>query len=218
MKGIAIMTDNNVIQTKYIAYVWSSIALSSQSIGALLHIVIDNVTKNMGQKLSDAQMSETATITIGSKSASYSRGTWTSTIKPDNVTVELDCKVVEVNENSSIIVAKCGHDQWPDSVFNRIPIYVPGNRVYFGSDSTTNTPLFVTDYFSKEGSIPSSWNESILYDVGGHESSLTINNQLTIKKLPTEFVSHWVNMGAKALMGGYNGVVGYVMLVPPNGS
>ena len=208
---LAIMIDNDVTQTKYVANMPYTIALSSTSVGKSVHIVIDNVTKNMGQKLSDAQMNVATTITINDGFDSSSYGTWTSTIEPDNVTVELDCEVVD--NSTDVIVSKCGPDLWPNSVFNRIPILVSSDAS-FGYGSDTNYVMFGKQSFPVEGSVHSSWNESILYDVGGHESSLTINNQLTIMGLPESFVSHWVNtIHAKAYMG-----TGYVMLVPPSSS
>ena len=207
--ALAIMNDNDILQTKYVAGLpWHDINIGSP-IGNLLHTIIKNVTKHMGTKHDDAIMDmDLTSITIGSGSDSSSHGTWTSTIWSDNETVELDCKVVEVN--GSIVTATCGPDRWSESVFNRIPIWI-NSGAQFGYDSTTNRVLFGTQSFSYKGSVPSVWNESIQYDVTGHESDLTIGGQLTIMGQPESFVNHWVNtIHAKAYMGD-----DYVMLVPP---
>ena len=209
VKALAIMKDNNVLQTKYVAG-YLSISLSSTSIGDLVHIVINNVATNMGIERDDAMMIEnlSPTITINSGSYSDARSTWTSTIKPDNPRVELDCEVVD-NINS-VITAYCGLDQWSDSVFNRIPIYMPrvSAGAAFGRDGNTNHVLFGMNNFSFDGSVPSGWSQ---YDVDGSGSNLTIGNQFTIIGLPESFVSYWVNMGAKAWMGDKK----CAMLVPP---
>ena len=196
--GLAIMIDNDVIQTKYITSTY--IAFSSTSIGNFVHIVIENVTKNM-EISSYIDTLESTTIHINDPSVSEAKGTWTSTIVPENVTVELDCEVVD--NSTSVIVAKCDSEStWPESVFNMLPIHVPGiNGAYFGSSDVTNMVMFGKRYFQTSGSIPSSWNESIQYNVTGKGSSLTIGGQFTIESLPELFVSHWVNMGAKAYMG-----------------
>ena len=211
--ALSIMNDNDILQTKYVAYMYNGITLSSSSIGDSLHIVIDNVTKNMGTTLDDAKMiakeSTTTTITINDDSDSGSLGTWTSTIVPENVKVELNCKVVK--DSKSFIIAKCGRNQWINSVFNRIPIRVSSNDAEFGSYSYINRAMFGTSSFSKEGLIPSLWNESIQYIVDGRGSDLIIGSQLTIKNLPESFVRYWVIIvHAKAYMGN-----GYAMLVPP---
>ena len=204
INALAIMTDNNILQTKYIASI--AVTIGSPSIGDSVHIVIDNVTKNMGTELNDAKMSKATTITIDPGSNSKSYGTWTSTIVPKNVTVELDCVVVKVNWD--VVTAK--RDQkitWPESVFNRIPTWAIVSEAYFGYSSDTNHAMFNTRSFKKEGSIPSGWKQ---YNVDGSGTSLIIGERVTIKELPESFVSHWVNMGAKAYMGDM-----YSMLVPP---
>ena len=214
VKALAIIKDNNVLQTKYVAYILYGITLSSSSIGDSLHIVIENVAQNMGTSYNDADMQkESTTIAINDGSDSISYGTWTSTIVPENVTVELNCKVVEVNENTSVVTAKCySETTWNESVFNRIPMWVTSNA-QFGYNSFTNMAMFGTDSFLTEGSITQSWDGSTRYNVDGSGSNLTINDQFTIMGLPESFVSHWIDMGAKALMGNKR-----IMLVPPGSS
>ena len=210
--SIAIMNDNNILQTKYVISDLN-IPMSSSSIGDSVHIVIENVTKHMGTTLDDAWMNEDPTnITINNESGSNTRCTWTSTICPDNVTVELNCKVVEtsglVGITGSIVTANCGPDQWPNSVFNRIPILVSGSAQFVNSIYITRV-MFGTSSFSFDGSVPAEWTK---FNVSGHGSSLIIgNNKVTIKNLPESFVSHWVDtIHAKAYMGKTR-----VMLVPP---
>ena len=207
MYGLAIMNDNDILQTKYVVDIYDGISLFSTSIDDLLHIVIKNVTKHMGTTYNDAQMmTETTTVTINDDFDSRSYGTWTSTIVPENVTVELNCEVVD---NSSIITTKCDSDNyWPDSVFNRIPILVAGGAK-FGYGSRTNHAVFGTNAFSIDGSVPGGWNK---YNVTGSGSNLTIGGQFTIMGLPESFVSHWVDtIHAKAYMGN-----DYAMFVPPD--
>ena len=206
MYGFAIMNDNDILQTKYISNTF--IHIGSSLIGNALHIVIENVTKNMDTEYSDAKISESTTIRINDDSSSNTKGTCVSTIVPENVTVELDCEVVETDGN--IITARCySETTWPDSVFNRIPIFVSGGA-YFGLDYITNMVLLDKRSFQISGSVPSGWNQ---YNVTGSGSNLTIgDNQVTIMGLPESFVSHWVNtIHAKAYMGGDR-----AMLVPPN--
>ena len=205
--GLAIMKANNVTQTKYEAFI--SIVLSSLSVGDSVHIVIEDVTQNIGTTYNDAAMiKESTTIYINNSKYTSSRGTWTSTIEPDNETLELDCVVVEVN--GRIVTAACDSETtWDKSVFNRIPIVISG-KAQFGYGSTTNQALFGTSSFPTEGSVPSSWDGSTLYNVTGHESNLTIGNQVTIMNLPTDFVSHLVDIGAQAYMGNTR-----AMIVPP---
>ena len=213
--AFAIMTNNDVLQTKYIVTMTNRDipTLSSTSIGDSVYIVIENVTKHMGTTYNDADMSDLTTITINNSSNSNSYGTWTSTIEPDNVTVELNCVVVD--NSNYVVIAKCDSDiTWPKSVFNRVPIWADNGRALFGYSGNINYAMFGTRSFSFNGSIPSSWNESILYDVTGHESNLTIgdgDDKVTIMGLPESFVSYWVNMGAQAYMGN-----GRAMLVPPD--
>ena len=212
--SIVIMIDNDILQTKYVANIHNYITLSSTSIGDLLYIVIENVTKHMGTSYNDADMfKEITTITINDDSDSRVYGTWTSTIEPDNITVELDCVVVDNSTN--VVVAKCDSETtWSESVFNRIPISID-SHAQFGYSTITNLPMFGTAYFPIDGSITQSWNESIRYNVTGSGSSLTIgdgDDKVTIMKLPESFVSHWVDtIHAKAYMGDDR-----VMLVPPN--
>ena len=209
VQALAIITDNDVLQMKYVVS-YMSIALSSTSIGDPLHIVIKNVKTNMGTSLNDADMTEDeTTITINDGSDSGVRGTWTSTIVPKNVTVELNCEVVD--NSTDVIVAKCDSEIiWGESVFNRLPILI--HRLIgaqFGRDGPTNCVMFGTATFSFDGSVPGGWNE---YNVTGSGSNLTIGEQFTIKNIPTEFVSHWVDtIHAKAYMG-----QGYAILVPPD--
>ena len=212
--SLVIMTDNDILQMKYIAHIWGGINVASLSIGNLVHIIINNVKQNMGTSIKDVAMNNgLTTITIGSGSNSNSRGTWTSTIEPDNVTVELDCAVV--NNNNSIITAKCNSDTtWGDSVFNRIPIYINEGGAKFGFDGNTNQALFGIDKLPIDGLITQKWDGSTLYNVDGSGSNLTIGEQFTIKDLPSDFVSHWVDtIHAKAYMGDAR-----VMLVPPGSS
>ena len=205
MNGLAIMKANDVFQTKYVALLYGIIYIDS-SIGAPLHIVINDVTKNVGTSYENAQMNKETTIYINDGYDPSSYGTWTSTIKPNNVTVELDCVVVEVNND--MVTARCDSEtMWPESVFNRIPIRIYSGNAQFGYSSITNRVLFGTDGFKCDGSIPDEWSQ---YNVGSSGSSLTIGNRFTIKELPESFVSHWVDMGAKAYMGNK-----YIMLVPP---
>ena len=210
VRALAIMIDNDILQTKYVVgSEQTAVKVGSLSIGDSLHIVIENVTKHMGTTENDAvKFNDPTKITIGSGSDPYAMGTWTSTIKPDNETVELDCKVV--NYNNPITTIKCDSDNyWPDSVFNRIPIGIVNIYTQFGSDSDINHAMFGTDSLSFVGSVPSGWNE---YNVTGSGSYLTIDNRVTIMGLPESFVSHWVNtIHAKAYMGN-----GYMMLVPPD--
>ena len=210
--GLAIMNANDVLQTKYIATSTNGIAFDERSIGDTVRIIIKNVTKHMGIRWYDYVLmnSDPTTIIINNDSESDIRGTWTSTICPNNVTVELNCVVVEVNKDTSVVTAKCDSETtWSESVFNRIPIWISGSSAYFGYDSTTNYVLFGTSSFPSEGSaLLSGWEQ---YNVTGYVSNLTIGDQVTIKNLQTSFVSHCVNIiHAKAYMGG-----GFAMLVPP---
>ena len=208
MQSLAIMTDNNVLQTKFIGYNSRDDIHYPSFTSNPFHIVIDNVLTNMETSLSDVNMNYNTNLYINNRKYTL-WCTWTSTIKPDNVTVELDCEVVETSY--PIITAKCGPDLWSDSVFNRIPILAPmfGGDVQFGSAQSINRVLFGTDSFQYEGSTTQSWDGSTRYNVTGSGTNLTINDQVTIKKLPTEFVNHWVDIGAEALMGG-----SFIMLVP----
>ena len=214
IRGLAIMVNNDVLQTKFIgSNTYDDITASFTS--NPFHIVIEDVWMNTGISYSDVQINSNTKILINDNEYTLLRCTWTSTVKPDNVTVELDCeKVYEVSSSITgyVVAAKCkSKTTWPKSVFNRIPMVVNRKTTNFGcSDSPTNQVLFDTWEFNHEGSVPSSWNESTRYSVTGSGSSLTINDQFTITGLPESFVSHWVDMGAKALMGGDR-----AMLVPP---
>ena len=205
--GLVIMTDNDILQTKYIAMVNFPIN-SSLSISDPIHIVIDNVWTNTGTEISDAKMRETTTIHINDDSDSKSCGTWTSTIKPDNVTVELNCVVVE--NDGTIITAKCDSETtWPESVFNRILIR-RSNYMFFGVHLCNQIAMFGHgSAFKTEGSIPSEWSQT---NVTGSGSNLTIGNQLTIMGLPESFVNHWVNMNVRAWFGNNN----FAIFVPPD--
>ena len=207
VRALIIMVDNDIFQTKYVAGNLLDITLSSTSIGDSVHIVIEDVTKNMGTTWRDAIMTTDPTkISINDGSDPDGYGTWTSTIEPDNVTVELNCEIVD--NSTDVIVAKCiSETTWSKSVFNRIPIFVESVEAYIGYGDVTNYMLFGTDGFKHDGSVPSGWNE---YKVDGSGSNLTIGEQLTIKGLPESFVNHWVDMGAKAWMGD-----DFAMLVPP---
>ena len=215
VEGLAIMKAN-ILQTKYIAQLWNGITIDPLFIGDSVHIVVENVTQNMGTELSDAQVeTDKTTIRINDGSDSKSYGTWTSTIVPENVTVELDCEVVEVNGKT--ITTKCDSEiTWSESVFNRIPIWSSsGMYAFFGCDSPTNRAMFGgTIGFSKEGYTPEKWDKMIRYNVTTNDGTdLVLGDQLTIKDLPESFVSYWVNtIHAKALMGNY----AYAMLVPPD--
>ena len=207
---LAIMTDNDILRLKYIGNPINGIALSSISIGNSVRIIIEDVFKNMGTTWNDAKIrKEYTTITIGSGSDSLSYGTWTSTIKPNNVTVELDCIVI--NNSKSVVTVKCGSKTiWSESVFNRTPIWISGGAL-FGRDGTSNIVLFDTDKFPVKGSVPEKWEENTRYNVTVHGSNITIGNQLTIMGLPESFVSHWVNVCPQAYMGNNR-----VILVPPD--
>ena len=219
MQALAIMKANNVLQTKYIASMLYGISFDATSIGSSVHIVIDDVTQNMNTTRNDAFISKELTkITINDNSYSDSKGTWTSTIEPPNSRVELNCVVVEVNGvvAGDVVTAKCvSESTWDESVFNRVPIWFGGvynTHAYIGSGTSYHKPLFGTNKFKYDGSYPDEWNESIRYDVTGNGSSLTIGNQLTIKDLPIDFVSHWVDtIHTKAYMG-----ANHAMLVPPD--
>ena len=209
--GLAIMADDDVLQTKYVA---SNIYITiASSIGSSLRIVIENVTQNMGTSKSDAYMSQTTTITINDDSDSTAKGTWTSTIVPENVTVDLDCKVV--GNSNSIVTAKCySKTIWNESVFNRIPIYVSSianGYASFGYDSNANQALFGTSYFETDGQfLVDGWKQ---HGVSGSGTSLILGNQFTIMYLPKPFVNHWINMGAEVYTGSNCGI-----LVPPDSS
>ena len=207
VSSLAIMTDNDILRLKYIAKDMTNITLNS-TIGNSLHIVIENVKKNMDD---DAMMSETTTITINDGFDSSSRGTWTSTIEPNNETVELYCEVVD--NSTDIITAKCDSETtWNESVFNRIPIWIFAGNALFGFNTFTNLVLFGAGSFSYDGSISSEW---IQYDMSrSGTTGLIIGNQVTIKDLPTDFVNHWVDtIHAKAWMGD-----SYAIFVPPDSS
>ena len=214
VEAIVIMTDNDVLQTKFIGYNpnWQIPASFTNN---PFHMVIEDVWKNMETSSSDVEMNYNTKIHINNDEYDL-WCTWTSTVKPNNVTVELDCEVVKTD--GDIITAKCiSETAWNKYVFNRLPIYIGTSNAYFGKNSKTNQVLFGKESFSKEGSVKQPWDGSTRYKVSGHESNLTINDQLTIKNLPTDFVSHWVNMRAEAYMGNIWGSV-YAMLVPPNDS
>ena len=212
VRGLAIMNDNNVLQTKFIGYnQYSQIPASFTS--NPFHMVIEDVWKNMETSTSDANMNYNTNLYINNRKYTL-WCTWTSTIEPDNTRVELkDCKVVDTS--GSIVTAKCvSETTWNESVFNRIPIWISGNA-QFGHDDNTNRVLFNTEAFQTEGFITQSWDGSTRYKVSANDgTSLTFNDQFTIKKLPTDFVSHWVNMNSEALMG-KDGYIEYAMLVPP---
>ena len=209
MDSIVIMSNNDVTQTKFIGYNIDG-EISSPSISNPFHIVIDDVWMNTGTSLSDAQMDQNTVICADGYTYPLLWGTWTSTVKPDNTRIELDCEAVE--NSNGIVTAKCvSETTYGESVFNRIPICVSGNSVYIGGDGVINRILFGRNSFSKEGSITQKWDESTRYKVSGHESNLTINDQFTIMNLPESFVSYWVNtIHAEALMGD-----DHIMLVPP---
>ena len=211
--GLSIMIDNDVTQTKCFGYT-NGVTTNTLSLGDSVHIVIDNVTKNMGTKYEDTKMKEVTTNRINRGYSLYAQYTWTSTVKPDDVKMELDCKVVD--DSTNVIIAKCDSETtWGDSVFNRLFIYFGESSLSWVYNGPVNLVLFGTRSFPFKGSVSSSsWNESIRYDVSGHESNLTIGNQLTIMGLPESFVSHWVNtIHAEALMG-----TDRIMLVPPDSS
>ena len=211
LDALAIMTNNDVTQTKFIGYNpnWQ---IPASFISKPFHMVIENVWINTGTSTSDVVMKQSTKLHINNDEYDL-WCTWTSTVKPDNTTVELDCEVVKTDGN--IVTAKCGLDQWPNSVFNRIPIW-PLSGAMFGGYNTINQALFSTKTFEIEGSITQSWDGSTRYNMTTNDgTSLTINDQFTIKNLPTDFVSHWVNMGAKALIGQTRDTGNRAMLVPP---
>ena len=216
INAIAIMNANDILQTKYVANGPYARLDKALSIGDSVHIIINDVMKNMGTKYNDAILYEDpTTITINNVDSGLdSYGTWVSTVKPDNPKVELNCEVVEVN--GFTVTAYCGPDQWSDSVFNRLSLTISTSKsiaafAYYGS---INHLLFGRSNFPVEGSVPEKWDENTRYNVTGHESNLTIGNQFTIMELPESFVSYWVNMGAQAYMG--NGDFDYAILVPPD--
>ena len=128
------------------------------------------------------------------------------------MTVELLGKVVEVNGN--IITAKCESETtWSKYVFNRLPMRsIMMRMVTIGRDNITNRVMFGTDSFTFGGSADAKWTR---VDVSGNGSSLILGDNGSIKDLPTDFVSHWVDMGAKAWIGKDEYGDGYIMLVPP---
>ena len=207
VKGIVIMNDNDITQTKFISYNAYE-QMPASSISNSFHMVIENVWTNMETSLKDVQMQYNTWLYINNvKYTSYC--TWTSTVKPDNTRIELNCKVVE--KTGSIITAKCySETPWDKYVFNRLPIYIGISPVYVGSNRYINRILFGKESFSKEGSVKQPWDGYTRYKVTGNGTSLTINKQLTITGLPESFVSHWVNISTEALMGDY-----YAILVPP---
>ena len=219
--AISIMINNDVAQTKYFAWVnWVDLG-KDPSVDDDVHIVIENVTQNMGIISKDEELySETSPITINGRS-NYSGGTWTSTILPENVTVELNCKVVDVDgdiECRSIrpsehgwgcknrrVTMKCESDEtWSDSVMNRMPLFVDYEARYL-----TNHVLFDTGQLITDGFYPEEWDGITRFSVTGEGSTLIIGDQFAIYDLPESFVNHWLNMGAVALMGNSN-----IMLLP----
>ena len=216
VKGIAIMNDNDITQTKFIGSNPND-QIHSSFTNNPFHMVIENVWINTGTSTNDVLMFQNTMVHINDGSGLPLRGTWTSTVKPDNTRVELDCEVVE--NDGSFITAKCDSEtKWPNSAFNRIPILVNGVPIYIGSNMYTNQVLFGTNYFSKKGSITQSWDGSTRYNVTGSGTDLKINNQFTIPRLPESFVNYWVNMGAEALLGKNKQGIGYAILVPPKSS
>ena len=205
--ALAIMNDNDILKTRFISHN-EDYRIPVSSISNPFHLVINNVWINTETSSSDVSMKQNTDIHVNDRYWLW--GTWTSTVEPDNTRVELDCEVVK--NSNGIITAKCNSETtWPDSVFNRIPLYInSGGAVYIGSRTAINRVLFGSDSFSKEGFITQPWNGSTRYNVTGSRSNLTIGNQVTIMGLPESFVSYWVNMGAETLMGD-----SYAMLVPP---
>ena len=206
VKAFAIMVDNDELQTKFIGY--NSISsIPASFISNPFHIIIDNVWINTGTSTSDVDMKQSTRLHINDDEYDL-WGTWTSTVKPDNTKVELDCEVVE--NSNSIVTAKCILETaWDESVFNRIPISTP-SVASVGSYSVINQALFGTKSFKIEGSTPLTYYESTRYNVTGNGSNLTIGGQLTIMGLPESFVNHWVDMDAEAYMGNTR-----VLLMPP---
>ena len=195
--AISIMINNDVAQTKYFAWInWIDLG-KELSVGDDVHIIIDNVTKNMGIISNDVELySETSTITINGHS-NYSGGTWTSTIIPENVTVELTGKVVNVDKDIGLVTVKCESDEsWSDSVMDRMPLFVDYEAKYL-----TNHVLFDTDQLITDGFYPEEWDETTRFSVTGEGSTLLIGDQFAIYDLPESFVTHWLNMDAEALMG-----------------
>ena len=215
IQSLAIMTGNNVLQTKFIGYN-RNLQIHSSFTNNPFHMVIEDVWTNMGNSSSDVQMNYNTKLYINNDIKYTLRCTWTSTVKPDNTTMELDCEVVKTD--GDIITAKCiSETAWDKYVFNRIPIYTGTGDAYIGGgvNGDINQLLFNTYSFPAKGSIKQSWDESTRYKVAGSESNLTINDQVTIMELPESFVSHWVNMRAEAYMGDIWGA-DYIMLVPPD--
>ena len=216
LDALAIMIDNDVTQTKFIGYNpnWQ---IPASFISKPFHMVIENVWINTETSSSDAGMDHDTKIHINDNEYQL-WCTWTSTVKPDNTTVELDCEVVKTDGN--IVTAKCNSGTtWPESVFNRIPIW-PLSGAMFGGYNTINQALFGTKSFEIEGSITQSWDGITRYNVTTNDdgSSLILGNQLTIKNLPIDFVSHWIDMDVEALMGQNRTTGNRAMLVPPNDS
>lgn len=217
VQALAIINNNDILQTKYVVTLNPYITLPTISIGDSLHIVINDVIKHMGITYYDAWATDETTMYINNVFTSVAYGTWTSTIKPPNSRVELVCKVVKTNGN--IVTTKCVcNGIWNESVFNRIPIQLTSDAL-FGFDDLTHQLLFGTNEFRREGSAPSGWNQ---YNVTRSGSSLIIGGQVTINGLPESFVSYWVDtihvkayMGMNDVMGPINGD-GYAILVPPD--
>ena len=229
--GLAIMNDNDVTQTKYIAAL--SITIDSPSIGDSLHIVIDNVTQNMGTSLDDIKMTkESTTISINNESISDARGTWTSTILPDESRVELYCDVIGIS--GSIVTAKCLTDtNWPNSVFNRLPLRIEHIGIV---NHPSYTEIFIIDN-ANIVSLLDIATSYMIYDF--HSDHWSNNNRLSISaydyygkdtfafgdklfyiqdSLPTNFVNHWVNTVHAELLMMYDKahyMYYYGLFVPP---
>ena len=223
LQALAIMIDCDSLQTKYIAGDINNPniidLIELPDIGDKFHIIIENVTKNMETTYEHTRLSETTTMYIGNISSSNVQGTWTSTIVPENVTVELDCKVVE--NDGTIITAKCDSETtWPDSVFNRIPIRLYG-EVMFGVSSVNALLFNGIDFFKYDimKVVINDWTNT-RYNVTTNDGSNFIlgDSIYNLKGIPTDFVSYWVDTIHAEVMMGREWSVTYVMLVPPASS
>ena len=231
--ALAIMNDNDMTQTKYIAHDIDTRLDEAPSIGDKIHIVIDNVTQNTGTSLNDAMMSETTTIKFNDKSVSNVKGTWTSTILPNELRVELIGEVINIS--GDIVTTKClTNTNWPDSVFNRLPWMIEyyydilykqeTKRIHITNSedmlSIFDFPVFCDivhfkpdDDWSNNNRLSISANNDYGYDtlIFGDSDLFRIND-----RLPSTFINHWANtIHAELLMIGISDRYYYGLFVPP---
>ena len=228
---LVIMNNNDITQTKYIAYMDSQLD-KLPSISDKIHIVIENVKTNMDTSSNDIQMTkESTTIHINDKSISNVKGTWTSTILPDESRVDLTGEVIGIS--GDIVTVKCPSDtNWPGSVFNRLPCvieYYPDDgfsgrsSITFGVNQDIHQifcPSYTT-YLSLSGFEPNYWsnNNRLRISTNSDSNRLIFGSYLFSidSGLPTNFVNHWVNtIHAELLMIGVSGNHYYGFFVPPD--